>query len=916
MKATLILNAEQLIKNANDNIEKNINVLCPDNVGLCAQNILSQLRNLIDAFALLQYQIDHPDSLPESGSERIKKAISNLKANAKRFGPFVKMYEYIEMVASHYTQDQFGSTALLQRYSDLLQKIKECAKKEFGIDVLNNLNRFPFEIDGHLKDYYFAIYKIIKSLPILVDAKVSTFYVERKRRRYLSYNTFIYEYVLSPANDKKTKFDRLTAFSLSSINKTHSIKCSIYTESIEVSGIKTNISIINDYSISVRPCELKKFAYLEGFEGFSDSFNRDSAGYQQLMSFLTIREMTIYDLITSEEQVFNRSIREIQGPGNTNSVIEFLKYTRETINKRAIGFKTLTYLLYLFRHKIMKYQVPYSIADKKLGDTNLSESCALFEISPFSFSLRRHNPSIEDLLDCLSEFCTPDQLLKRRIIYNTEINKTLFTSIEELNKHYLSKEYVEVFNNRLTDKTINNSLLMTPDERFIYVKGYVDDTIFILNYLKQKTSINWPGYRTLAENYLSNNPDLNIDDMKKDLLKRAFVNSSVIIINGAAGTGKTTTITHLSNILVSEKVLFLSCTNASVQNLRHKVGIQGNRTENDFKTIENFLQKESFSLPFYTTVVIDECSTVSNKDFRSIINKKDFDKLILVGDEEQIESIRFGNWFGISRLELDCSFELPDNHRAQEHNLSVIWKAARSYDNILFELLMNSGYVCELNNDIFKKTTEDEVILCLNYDGLYGINNINRYMQEINPGRSVSWGVWSFKEGDRILFNESYYFRDYFYNSQKGQIVSINEVDDKIVFKVRVQKENSNSQISNNFVKYIKEEDEKYDFYEILIDKTDDNDDEESNKILIVPFQLGYALSIHKAQGLEYDSVKVVLTKDSEDAVSHNIFYTAITRCKKHLKIFCNPESLNNILKGYEKTDYGKDSKIIKSLVR
>ena len=155
MKTTLILNAEQLIKNANDNIEMNINVLCPDNAGLCAQNILSQLRNLIDAFALLQYQIDYPDLPPMSGSERIKKAVSNLKANSKRFDPFIKMYEYIEMIASHYTQDQFGSVALLQKYSDLLLDLKQCAKKEFEKDILNNLNKFPFEIDDHLKDFYF-----------------------------------------------------------------------------------------------------------------------------------------------------------------------------------------------------------------------------------------------------------------------------------------------------------------------------------------------------------------------------------------------------------------------------------------------------------------------------------------------------------------------------------------------------------------------------------------------------------------------------------------------------------------------------------------------------------------------------------------------------------------------------------------
>lgn len=43
-----------------------------------------------------------------------------------------------------------------------------------------------------------------------------------------------------------------------------------------------------------------------------------------------------------------------------------------------------------------------------------------------------------------------------------------------------------------------------------------------------------------------------------------------------------------------------------------------------------------------------------------------------------------------------------------------------------------------------------------------------------------------------------------------------------------------------------------------------------------IPFQVAYAISIHKAQGLEYESVKVVITSETEEMVSHNIFYTAI----------------------------------------
>ncbi len=43
-----------------------------------------------------------------------------------------------------------------------------------------------------------------------------------------------------------------------------------------------------------------------------------------------------------------------------------------------------------------------------------------------------------------------------------------------------------------------------------------------------------------------------------------------------------------------------------------------------------------------------------------------------------------------------------------------------------------------------------------------------------------------------------------------------------------------------------------------------------------LPFQISYAMSIHKAQGLEFDSVKVVITKESDEQITKNIFYTAV----------------------------------------
>lgn len=78
-----------------------------------------------------------------------------------------------------------------------------------------------------------------------------------------------------------------------------------------------------------------------------------------------------------------------------------------------------------------------------------------------------------------------------------------------------------------------------------------------------------------------------------------------------------------------------------------------------------------------------------------------------------------------------------------------------------------------------------------------------------------------------------------------------------------------------------------------------------------MPFQIAYAVSIHKAQGLAYDSVKVVITDANEDDISHNIFYTAITRAREHLQIFWTPETEHAVLGSLRRTVNRKDAALL-----
>jgi ATP-dependent exoDNAse (exonuclease V) alpha subunit len=78
---------------------------------------------------------------------------------------------------------------------------------------------------------------------------------------------------------------------------------------------------------------------------------------------------------------------------------------------------------------------------------------------------------------------------------------------------------------------------------------------------------------------------------------------------------------------------------------------------------------------------------------------------------------------------------------------------------------------------------------------------------------------------------------------------------------------------------------------------------EEKKIMTVIPFQLAYAISIHKAQGLEYKSVKIVIPSNNAEKITHSIFYTAITRAKEKLKIFWSAETMKSIIESFTSND-------------
>ena len=73
--------------------------------------------------------------------------------------------------------------------------------------------------------------------------------------------------------------------------------------------------------------------------------------------------------------------------------------------------------------------------------------------------------------------------------------------------------------------------------------------------------------------------------------------------------------------------------------------------------------------------------------------------------------------------------------------------------------------------------------------------------------------------------------------------------------------------------------------YAIFISQGEESGVRKIHKLMLPPYEVAYCLSIHKAQGSEFDHVVLVLPEGSE-SFGRSLLYTGVTRAKKRLEIF------------------------------
>lgn len=896
-----IMFIDKKIEDINKKVEKNIDDSV-ENRGYMSQNIIKSLRDLVEYIAFKVYVIEVEKKYVEYNQESNKRFIKYIKS-VQKHAILRKFYALLELGPSHTSYSEDGSVRLMVKYQEYLIELRQYYYKMFGSNILTNLYKFPiYNIDPLLVSYYTEIYNKIKEISFDNNARIlGNVYYIMKSKPIVVKDLVFYELTLTPATDYINKFNRIIFYSPIKIQDNYAIKISYVSGRIRNFGSEVDIKIINNYEVFIKPSEINS---LYRIFGISRNVSYRSNEYGYFMKYLTTNNNTLNDLVNMNVRDFQLLKLETKD-FNTHHILELIELLRNIILNYKPGHNVLKYLIYQLRNFVVKDQISINPCPL-LSDLYLNYGCNVFETMPYASSLNGHNVSISDLIDIISPVDRRHEIFGRRIKELCNSTNRIYFTFKELGYDEDSGlELMEKFNSKVYYKHTDRLLKMYGKK--ICINGCEDSTIKIIKILQEKSKEKITDYSDMYDVFNIFGDYSFTDTVKEEICKKIYLNSKVGLIYGSAGTGKTEMIKIISKIFAGKKIAFLAKTNAALNNI--KIRIKKDIIDDYyFSTVDKFLNnKDSYDL-----IVVDECSMVENIKMLQILKNCNYDSLLLVGDIYQIEAIDFGNWFRFAKELLpNESFELSENFRTTNHGLMKLWSKVRNLDLGITEKIIDEDYTEILSEAIFENRTEEEIVLCLNYDGPYGINNINRYLQLQNPNDPVEWGINTYKVDDPIIFSDVKRFSELLYNNLKGKIIKIEKEENKIVFQLKVERNISDLEASIYDISVISRgEDSTIVEFSVL---RKDDDDKEDDVSYIVPFSVSYATSIHKSQGLEFNSVKIIISDESEELITKNIFYTAITRSKNYLKIYWSPECQNKVVQNMIDTNLDDDINIIKN---
>lgn len=906
---------ERLVVNRCENISEAIDTgsLLNYTRDKISRKILTELNDLCRGTILLNALRFY-----ESTNLRVAWELALLNIETKFLATFLQGLRYIGLRVPEDGQYE----RLMLKYYDFLWKIRDYLQKNYDMQVLSNLEKFPLKINKEDEEYNQLLSSAIESVANTYNPiNNNRYYVQKKTSFYVGRERY-FEITLQLADKYATKYNRVTVYSKKDISTNYSIQVGCAETDINLWDNLSKIRVVTDWRVSIEPASLNKLAKILKCDL---RITGKRGEYLSLMQFLTRSGINLLDFVDMGDEKFSLVIEEIYQDTNTSDFKDILNKLHYLFGQKSTTFgnHVIRYAIIQLREDLLEDLIPNDTDDALRSEyVYLSKGCYPFISNPILYNLPNKKTNgktvSKDVLRAIGSKQISEFLPYIRLKHLIDSTGELYFSKEEIECPELNQT-IKNYNRKITPYDKEQGCELKEFDDCIYLDEYVKNTTEILNRLIDITHSGNDGQYEANQIFISQLDAKNIDDTKIKALKCAFVESKVLMIYGAAGTGKTTLMDYISTMMDGCSKLFLTKTHTALENIKRRITSPGGVHE--FMGIDSFLN--SYVDLDYDVIFVDECSTIDNRTMIRLLEKLGEDSLlVLAGDVYQIESIDFGNWFFYAKeiLPEKAIVELDNTWRTNEPTIKDLWEEVRFLRPIITEkLVINGPFSEDIGKNIFTERNEDEIVLCLNYDGKFGLNSINSYFQDANPSqKAYYWSEWKYKIGDPILFNENKRF-PMLYNNLKGVIVDIQRDLNNIKFIIDIPIILTAIKAKGTDLEIISHT-ENSTRIGFTVYENDDNQTDEDYEVArmksIIPFQLAYAVSIHKAQGLEYNSVKIVIPQSNSERVTHGIFYTAITRTKQKLKIYWSPETMTDIITGFSEEKKSRNSlDIIKGLI-
>lgn len=621
-------------------------------------------------------------------SEKLAWEVSQLRVDTRYLCNFLRGLKYINRRIPKEGQAE----RLMLKYYNYLWEIRRFMRENYNKSILENLEKFPLDLDTVDSEYYEKVAKQIENIDLTKrNVRVSRYYVHKITPFFVNGERY-YEITLQLAGVYSTKYNRVTVYSKMTITTYYSIQIAYTETELELWGIRNNIKVLNDWKVAIDPTCLNKLSKMLMKH---TKINRNYQEYVNLMEFLTETGMNLFELINMRKERFSQIYNRVFGTTNTHDFGDVLIQIRREYSKSSckVGKNTIGYAMLHMRDEILEDLLPNKFYPKRISEKLfVSSRCYPFEKNPMIANLvgtktsKKDKESIIELLDdskvvsLVQPYMTIDNLI-------SETGELLFKKSE-----IGSDAVIENYNTSLDDWERDKGYFIIEKEGLVTIASYYDTTINILKRLLQLTHNVSLDRQEENERFIKN-CGIKFDDIdKKIALKHLFVNSNIMLIYGAAGTGKTTLINYISRMFGNARKLYLTKTHTALQNVIRS--LDKNIDNCDFEIIDSITRSNSAVI--HDIVFIDECSTIDNRTMELLLGKISNDALIVMsGDIYQIESIDFGNWFFYAKdivKAKGASIELSSTWRTEKEELKGLWKAVREKSTIVTEMLSMEGH--------------------------------------------------------------------------------------------------------------------------------------------------------------------------------------------------------------------------------